>query len=72
MRCWKQYLIEEDIHLCCVTETHMDSTREEDSREIFEDEFQCSVRIRGERKRIQILYQRSHGVLYDIVTILSP
>lgn len=50
MRRWKQYLIEEDIEICCVTETHLNKKREIIFREIFKEDFNCIIRNRKDRK----------------------
>ena len=51
MRCWKQYLVEEKIDICCATETHMDEEREKLLIDIFEEKFECRSKIRKERKK---------------------
>merc|ERR1712083_413232 len=68
MRCWKQYLVEEKIDICCATETHMDEEREKLLIDIFEDKFECISKIRKERKKgdygsggLAILMRKSKG-----------
>jgi exonuclease III len=63
MRCWKQYMVEEKVDICCVTETHLDEKRERLLISILEDKFECLSRIREERKRGD--YGSGGGSSYD-------
>ena len=51
IRCWKQYLIEEKVDICCVTETHTDERRAEMMKDILADKFHCITKIRKNSKR---------------------
>ena len=51
MRMWKQYLMEEEIDLCCATETHMDARREKEIEEVFENDYHCILKRRKKRKK---------------------
>ena len=68
MLCWKQYLLEEKVDLCCVTETHFDEKREQLFKEVFGIEFHCLSKIRKNRKRqdygsggVAILVRKGRG-----------
>ena len=49
---WKQYLLEEAIDICCVTESRLDSRRDGIFGEMFGDVFNCFIRSRRNMKRL--------------------
>ena len=51
MRCWKQYLYEEDVDICGATETRMNVDREKKFHAVFKDDFHCVTKIRKNRKK---------------------
>ena len=48
---WKQYLLEEEIDICCVTESRLDARRDGIFEEMFGDVFNCFIRSRKHMKR---------------------
>ena len=49
---WKQYLLEKEIDICCVTESRLDSARDKIFEEMFGDVYNCFIRSRTHMKRL--------------------
>ena len=69
MRMWKQYIMEEEIDLCCATETHMDARRQKEIEDVFETDYHCILKRRKKRKKgdygsggLAVLVRRGMGV----------
>ena len=50
MHYWKQYLLNNDVDVCCVSETHFNNVRSTMFREAFEDKYMVFLKSRSDMK----------------------
>ena len=55
VRCWKQYLMDADVDMCGVTETHGNEKKDRMMHSVMGDDYHCITKIRKNRKA------RDHG-----------
>ena len=50
VRCWKQYLMDEDVDICGATETHGNEKNDRMLHSVMDDDYHCITKIRKNRK----------------------